>query len=114
MPLVFFGAEVQFRFSFVGHSTPCICWRSELADRWNLALDREVGEFAFGLDPEGYHAARLPYPAELYDELFGRTPQRAVVLEIGVGTGLVTQELLSRDVSSVTAIEPNHALAAFT
>jgi SAM-dependent methyltransferase len=85
-----------------------------LADRWNLALDREVGEFAFGLDPEGYHAARLPYPAELYDELFGRTPERADVLEIGVGTGLVTQELLSRDVSSVTAIEPNHALAAFT
>ncbi len=56
----------------------------------------------------------LPYPDELYDELFARLPQRADVLEIAAGTGLVTQEPLSRNVSSVTAIEPNHALAAFT
>lgn len=85
-----------------------------MSDSPNLALDREVGEIAFGLDPEGYHAARLPYPNELYDELFARVPPRADVLEIAAGTGLVTQELLSRDVSSVTAIEPNHALATFT
>lgn len=80
----------------------------------NTALDRQVGEIAFGLDAEGYHAARLPYPEELYDELFGRISQRPDVLEIAAGTGLVTQALLNRDVSSVTAVEPNAALAAFT
>jgi hypothetical protein len=80
----------------------------------NPILDRQVGETAFGLDAEGYHAARLPYPGVLYDDLFARTPSRPDVLEIASGTGLVTQELLSRDVSSVTAIEPNHALATFT
>lgn len=89
-------------------------WRSGLSDNPNLALAREVGEIAFGLDAEGYHAARLPYPHELYDELFANMPARAQVLEIASGTGLVTQELLSRNVSSVTAVEPNHALATFT
>ena len=85
-----------------------------MSDDANLALKREVGEIAFGLDPEGYHAARLPYPDALYDELFAKIPARAEVLEIASGTGLVTQQLLSREVSSVTAVEPNHALATFT
>jgi SAM-dependent methyltransferase len=79
----------------------------------SLTLGRHVGEVAFGLDAEGYHAARLPYPEELYDELFERIAPRPDVLEIASGTGLVTQALLARDVSSVTAVEPNVALAAF-
>ena len=77
-------------------------------------LERDVGEIAFGLDAEGYHAGRLPYPDELYDELFERLPPKPAILEIGAGTGLVTQALLSRDVSAVTAVEPNPSLAAFT
>lgn len=85
-----------------------------MPEHLNPSLDREVGGVAFGLDAEGYHAARLPYPDELYDELFGRVPKLAQVLEIGAGTGLVTQALLARDVSQVTAVEPNRALAAFT
>lgn len=85
-----------------------------LQEHRNPPLGREVGGVAFGLDAEGYHAARLPYPDELYDELFSRIPERPHVLEIGAGTGLVTQALLSRDVSKVTAVEPNPALAAFT
>lgn len=77
-------------------------------------LARGVGGTAFGLDAEGYHASRLPYPPELYDELFSRAPKHPKVLEIGAGTGLVTQALLSRESSSVTAVEPDAALAAFT
>lgn len=79
-----------------------------------LSLERKAGEIAFGLDAEGYHSARLPYPNELYDEIFNRLSPRPDVLEIGAGTGIVTQALLSRDVSSVTAIEPHPALASFT
>ena len=79
-----------------------------------LSLGRKAGEVAFGLDAEGYHAARLPYPDELYDELFSRLNASAKVVEIGPGTGLVTQALLSRDVAGVTAVEPDPALAAFT
>lgn len=78
------------------------------------SLGREVGEVAFGLDAEGYHAARLPYPEALYDELLGRVSKSPDVLEIGAGTGLVTQALLSRGVASVTAVETDPALAAFT
>jgi SAM-dependent methyltransferase len=79
-----------------------------------LALGRNIGEVAFGLDVEGYHAARLPYPDALYDELFGRLPHHPRVLEIGAGTGLVTEALLARGAAAVTAIEPDPALASFT
>jgi hypothetical protein len=79
-----------------------------------LPLDRDVGRCAFGIDAVGYHAARLPYPAELYDELFGRLPVHPTALEIGAGTGLVTEALLSRGAASLTAIEPDRALASFT
>jgi len=80
----------------------------------HLPLDRVVGRGAFGLDAEGYHAARLPYPNELYQELFSHVPTQPTVLEIGAGTGLVTEALLSRDAASVMAIEPDAALASFT
>jgi SAM-dependent methyltransferase len=86
----------------------------QLPEQSHLSLERGVGGRAFGLDPEGYHAARLPYPHALYDELFSRISRTPSILEIGAGTGLVTQALLARDVSAVTAIEPDAALAAFT
>lgn len=85
-----------------------------MTQRSQAVLGREIGETAFGLDAEGYHAARLPYPAELYDELFSRVRPSPDILEIGAGTGLVTQALLARDVQTVTAVEPDHALATFT
>ena len=66
-------------------------------------------ELAFGLDAEDYHEVRLPYPDELYAELFARIP--ACSKGRGHGTG---HALLTRDVSSVTATEPDPALAAFT
>lgn len=107
--------EIQFYFSLRMHAVyPHSTESDQLAEHLNLSLDRDVGEIAFGLDAEGYHAARLPYPDELYDELFKRLPQCPQVLEIGAGTGLVTQALLARNVSGVTAVEPDLALAAFT
>lgn len=77
-------------------------------------LDREVRGFALGLDASGYHQARVAYPEELYDELFGQLPGRPSILEIGAGSGLVTQSLLKRNPSRLVAVEPDAALVAFT
>lgn len=77
-------------------------------------LAREVGGVAFGLDASGYHQARLPYPEALYDELFEHLPARPAILEIGAGSGLVTQSLLKRDPGTIVAVEPDAALVAFT
>ena len=77
-------------------------------------LRRDIGGVAFGLDPSGYHQARLAYPDVLYDELFGRLPAKPTILEIGAGSGLVTQSLLKRNPSRLIAVEPDPALVAFT
>ena len=77
-------------------------------------LGREVGSSAFGLDASGYHQGRLAYPDALYDELFARLAANPSILEIGAGSGLVTQSLLKRDPSTIVAIEPDPALVAFT
>lgn len=77
-------------------------------------LDREVGGVAFGLDASGYHQGRIPYPEALYDELFSRLPESPSVLEIGAGSGLVTQSILKRGPSRVVAVEPDPALVSFT
>ena len=79
-----------------------------------LSLNRDIGGVAFGLDAQGYHAARLPYPRALYDEIFSRVRPHPFILEIGAGTGLVTQALLARDPEAITAVEPDPALVAFT
>jgi SAM-dependent methyltransferase len=77
-------------------------------------LGREVGGTAFGLDASGYHQARLPYPDALYDELFSKLTDHPSILEIGAGSGLVTQSLLKRNPSQLVAVEPDPALVAFT
>lgn len=77
-------------------------------------LGREVGGTAFGLDASGYHKARLAYPDALYDEIFARLPASPSILEIGAGSGLVTQSLLRRNPSKLVAVEPDPALVAFT
>jgi SAM-dependent methyltransferase len=78
------------------------------------SLGREVGGVAFGLDAAGYHQARLAYPDQLYDELFAYLPTNPSILEIGAGSGLVTQSLLKRDPRKLVAIEPDPALVSFT
>lgn len=77
-------------------------------------LDRQVGGVAFGLDASGYHQGRIAYPEALYDELFARLPESPTVLEIGAGSGLVTQSILKRGPNRVVAVEPDPALVSFT
>ena len=71
--------------------------------RWSL----------FGQDAAGYHAGRIGYPDALYDLIFARTVSAPDVIEIGAGTGLVTEALLTRSVRSVTSVEPAAELVAF-
>ncbi len=76
-------------------------------------LSRESGRAAFGSDAAGYHAARSGYPPELYGHVFEHVPAQPRALEIGAGTGLVTEELLQRGVAAMTVVEPDPALVAF-
>jgi len=78
-------------------------------------LDISAGRAAFGDDPAAYHAARPPYPEELFEVLrrkCGLAPG-AAVLEIGPGTGLATERLLAAGANPLLAIEPDARLAAF-
>src|SRR5258708_19668995 len=83
-------------------------------DNGQAFLGRGVGGVAFGLDASGDHQGRLAYPDGLYDELFTRLPTSPSVLEIGAGSGLVTQALLKRNPSRLVAVEPDPALLAFS
>lgn len=78
-------------------------------------LDISVGRAAFGDDPAAYHAARPPYPDELFEVLRRRCGlgPGAAVLEIGPGTGLATERLLAAGADPLLAIEPDARLAAF-
>jgi len=59
-------------------------------------LARSAGATVFGTDAAGYHAARIGYPAELYEAIAQRGGTVAELLEIGPGTGLATEALLER------------------
>lgn len=76
-------------------------------------LDRTDGLEIFGGDAAGYHSGRIGYPAEMYDALMARTVPRPDVLEIGAGSGIATEELLSRDPASLTVVEPAAELIGF-
>jgi SAM-dependent methyltransferase len=77
-------------------------------------LRRDEGRRLFGLDPIGYRAGRPDYPDAVYETLVERCGLGAAtrVLEIGPGTGLVTQRLLGAG-AHVTAIEPDPSMASF-
>lgn len=79
------------------------------------SLDISAGRAAFGDDPAAYHAARPPYPDELFDVLKRRCglAPGAAVLEIGPGTGIATERLLAAGADPLLAIEPDARLAAF-
>lgn len=78
-------------------------------------IARDLGRSIFGLDPAGYHAARLDYPEALYAQLFGRADQEPIrsVVEIGAGTGHATAKLLAPSVERLVAVEPDPALAEY-
>ncbi len=78
------------------------------------SLSLAAGRSAFGGDPDGYASARPGYPAAIYDRLLalGALPA-AEAFEIGPGTGLGTQKLLSLGAARLAAIEPDSRLAAY-
>lgn len=78
-----------------------------------VQLARESGRSAFGGDAAGYHNARSGYPPELYSLIFDGFPRQGAILEIGAGTGLVTDELLRHDPSRLVVVEPDSALVEF-
>ncbi len=77
-------------------------------------LQRDEGRRLFGLDPIGYRAGRPDYPEAVYETLIERCGLGPAtrVLEIGPGTGLVTQRLLGAG-AHVTAIEPDPSMASY-
>jgi SAM-dependent methyltransferase len=79
-----------------------------------IQTHRDEGRRLFGLDPAGYRAGRPDYPEAVYETLVQRCGlgPTARVLEIGPGTGLVTQHLL-RQGAHVTAVEPDRSMAPY-
>ena len=80
-----------------------------------ITLPREFGRQAFGESPAAYHGARPEYPEWVYATLAqecGLRP-KAVVFEIGAGTGKATHRLLELGADPLTAIEPDPRLADF-
>lgn len=77
-------------------------------------LQRHEGRRLFGLDPIGYRNGRPDYPEAVYEILVERCGLGPATraLEIGPGTGLVTQRLLGEG-AHVTAIEPDPAMASY-
>lgn len=78
-------------------------------------ISQEFGRQAFGLDPEGYHSARPPYPEWVYEAMCKQCGDLtgASAFEIGAGTGIATRRLLDLGVNPLTAIEPDTRLATF-
>ena len=77
-------------------------------------MQRDEGRRLFGLDPDGYRAGRPDYPEAVYETLALRCGLGAAarILEIGPGTGLVTQRLLGAG-AHVTAIEPDPSMVSY-
>lgn len=76
-------------------------------------LDRLVGRSAFGADATGYHDARSGYPDELFAHLARLVSSGPRILEIGAGTGLATQGLLTLAPRRLTIVEPDPRLCQF-
>ena len=75
----------------------------------------KLGRTAFGGDPAGYHAARLGYPARVFDlvcEQCAIGPETRA-FEIGPGTGKATRAMLDLGLGSVVGVEPDARLAAY-
>jgi SAM-dependent methyltransferase len=83
-------------------------------DQPGNGLHRLEGRRLFGLNAAGYRAGRPDYPEAVYETLAGRCElgPRTRVLEIGPGTGLVTQRLL-RTGAHVTALEPDPSMSTY-
>lgn len=73
------------------------------------SIDRAEGRRLFGLNPQGYDAARPRYPDALYRFLVaatGMTPNLST-LEIGGGTGMATRALIDLGANPLVVLEPD-------
>lgn len=77
----------------------------------NEPIERHAGRSVFGLNAAGYDTARSGYPQALFDLIARSCKADPRVLEIGAGTGLATEGLLTLSLSHLTAIEPDSAMA---
>jgi SAM-dependent methyltransferase len=87
----------------------------------DTAMDRQGDQAAgasitavFGRVAGAYAAARPSYPAELYErleELAGRRLERALVADVGAGTGIAARQLRDRG-ARVLAIDPSEGMLA--
>jgi SAM-dependent methyltransferase len=76
-------------------------------------IQRSEGRGLFGLDPDGYDAARPQYPEEIYSFLtdHGALGPNTATLEIGAGNGLATRRLLALGANPLTLVEPDPRFA---
>jgi SAM-dependent methyltransferase len=75
------------------------------------AKARQIAE-SFGADPEQYHRARPRYPNGLLDELAKHGKPPCSALDIGIGSGLLAEQLRARGYD-VTGVEPDPRMAAY-
>src|ERR1700754_1803786 len=78
-----------------------------MQQRADLYLDRARAD-SFGAAARVYDAHRPRYPERLIDDLLIHSPQ--AVLDVGAGTGIVSEQLLARKVN-VLAVEPDPRMA---
>ncbi|WP_433013216.1 class I SAM-dependent methyltransferase [Kribbella sp. CA-294648] len=81
----------------------CGMTRQGASRRWS----RQAHAASFGAAAAAYRRGRPPYPESAVDWLIPRTARS--VLDLGAGTGKLTQLLVDRDVA-VTAVEPLAAM----
>lgn len=76
-------------------------------------IDRREGRHLFGLDAEGYRAARPEYPEEIFRTLVehGALGPGTATLEIGAGSGLATRRLIELGADPITVVEPDPGFA---
>lgn len=79
-----------------------------------FAALRDQARVVFGAEAGGYDEGRPDYPGQVYETLRGRCGlgSGTRVVEIGPGTGQVTQHLLAAG-ADVVAVEPDPGFAAY-
>jgi SAM-dependent methyltransferase len=83
-------------------------------DRSNFDVLREAARHTYGADAAGYREGRPDYPPRLYEVLRSKCGlgPGSRVLEIGPGSGLVTEHLVAAG-ARVVAVEPDRGFAEY-
>ena len=76
-------------------------------------MTREAGRTIFGAGAQSYHDVRSGYPAALFDHLRDRCAANPRILEIGPGSGLATEGLLTLEPASYVGVESDADFVAY-